>query len=69
MPLYEYECTDCGQMFEKMVRFSDAERNPQCPACKSTHTRKQISSFATKGSLSGSSSSGGCGSNPHSRFS
>ncbi|MEN6482625.1 MAG: hypothetical protein ABFD29_10690 [Anaerolineaceae bacterium] len=52
-----------------MVRFSDAERNPQCPACKSTHTRKQISSFATKGSLSGSSSSGGCGSNPHSRFS
>ena len=25
MPLYEYHCNDCGEAFEKVVRFSEAD--------------------------------------------
>ena len=49
MPLYEYLCRDCGQPFEKMVRMSDQEQVPVCPACGSADTRKQISTFAAHG--------------------
>jgi putative FmdB family regulatory protein len=65
MPLYEYQCSDCGDNFEKMLRFSEIDQNPSCPSCQSTKTKKKISSFAALGgSLNGSdfSSSSSCGS-------
>jgi putative FmdB family regulatory protein len=65
MPLYEYHCNDCGEEFEKMVRFSDADINPACPSCESEDTRKKVSIAASFGAfLSGSngSSSSSCGS-------
>lgn len=70
MPLYEYRCLDCEKSFEKMIRFSEDPNVPQeCPECHGNHTRKQITSFATRlaasGLLSGSgssASSGSCGS-------
>jgi putative FmdB family regulatory protein len=49
MPLYEYQCHDCGKEFEKMVRFSEADQNPACPDCQSQDTKKKISSFASLG--------------------
>jgi putative FmdB family regulatory protein len=62
MPIYEYECNQCGEPFEKMVRFSDAGQIPACPACTSIDTRKKISavvSFGTSGlGLAGYSTSG-----------
>jgi putative FmdB family regulatory protein len=70
MPLYEYECQDCGREFEKMVRFSETSLLPECPQCHSRHTRKQIAVFAAAlGASSGSpstSSSGNC--SPGGRF-
>ncbi len=64
MPLYEYECKECGEKFEKMVRFSEAGQNPACPACHSPDTHKKISSFASLGSSlgGGSVSASSCGS-------
>jgi putative FmdB family regulatory protein len=64
MPLYEYQCRQCGEEFEKMVRFSEADKNPVCPTCQSPDTRKKISAFASLGSsLSGGSvSTSSCGS-------
>lgn len=68
MPLYEYRCLDCEKTFEKMNRFSDDPNVPQeCPECHGNHTRKQITSFATRLAASGltsgfSSGSGSCGS-------
>ena len=32
MPLYEYECKQCGNRFEKIQRFSD-EPEKTCPKC------------------------------------
>ncbi len=66
MPLYEYQCNDCGEEFEKMVPFSQADQTPTCPTCLSKDTHKKISTIASRGiSLSvssTSSSSGSCGS-------
>jgi putative FmdB family regulatory protein len=65
MPLYEYRCTNCGEEFEKMVRLSEADQNPTCPACQSQDTWKKISSVAFLGKSSGGyrfASTSNCGS-------
>jgi len=70
MPLYEYRCKACGEVFEKMVRWSEtvpaAERNPVCPRCQSQDTQKMMSQVASYGFSKGSSgSSSNCGSSGH----
>jgi putative FmdB family regulatory protein len=63
MPIYEYKCTECGNSFEKLVSFSETERVPACPSCKSKETRKKISavfSFGTSGMLAQNSSGSSC---------
>jgi putative FmdB family regulatory protein len=65
MPIYEYECPECGESFEKMVRFSEADQIPACPKCESIATRKKISavfSFGASGLGTISSSGSSCGS-------
>ena len=62
MPVYEYVCSRCGQRFEKMMRFSELDRQPECPQCHSIETRKQISAFATQSAGGGySASASSCG--------
>jgi putative FmdB family regulatory protein len=65
MPIYEYECNHCGEPFEKMVRFSEADQVPACPKCESKDTHKKISavfSFGASVSAAISSSGSSCGS-------
>jgi putative FmdB family regulatory protein len=62
--LYAYRCPDCGQEFELMRRFSEADLTPECPACGSDKSRKLISIPAAMGSSGTSASAfsgGGCG--------
>ena len=64
MPLYEYRCTECGEPFEKMLRFSEADLLPACPKCESPNTHKKLSKVVSFGAMSsGSTSSAGssCG--------
>lgn len=69
MPMYEYRCNKCGEIFEELVS-SDDEKVP-CPKCGSTETEKLLSACAshTKGgavsttsvtSANGSSGCSGC---------
>ncbi len=58
MPLYEYRCSECGLEFEKMVRFSEADRLPDCPGCQSQNTRKKLSTVASFSSGDSGFSSG-----------
>ena len=61
MPLYEYQCSSCGEVFDKLVRFSEADKLPTCPKCGEKNTRKKISAGAVIGASSGGSgSSGAC---------
>ena len=48
MPLYEFQCNDCGQPFEELVFSSSAVAEVVCPLCESTQVDKMISIFATK---------------------
>lgn len=54
MPLYEFICDECGQAFELLVGFSQADAAHTCPNCGGEQTHRKVSSFA----MGGSSSSG-----------
>lgn len=62
MPLYEYKCGQCGQVFEMLRRMSDADRDLICPRCQSDEIERLLSAFAQ------SVRSGGCGTGPGRRF-
>jgi len=47
MPLYEYECQDCGQKFEKLTRIGSRDQKVICPLCRSSRTKRAMSLFAT----------------------
>jgi putative FmdB family regulatory protein len=70
MPLYEYQCHNCGKQFEKMVRFSEIDLSQTCPDCQSQDTRKKISTIASLGKhLSGTGFSTGSSCAPRGGFS
>lgn len=53
MPIYEYQCQECGNEFEALVSMNASE-NPACPKCDAKKVRKKMSVIA--------SNKGGCGS-------
>lgn len=44
MPMYDYRCTDCGQVHEVFLR-SAADPPPTCPGCGSERLERLISAF------------------------
>jgi len=61
MPIYEYECSDCGHPFEELVLSISKEVVVNCPNCESKSVKKKISLFGTKSPSSGGSfSSAAC---------
>lgn len=50
MPIYEYQCQNCGHQLEEFQRFSDAPLTV-CPNCNQSQLQKQISAtnFQLKG--------------------
>jgi len=44
MPLYEYECKQCGHQFETLVRAGDPA--PACAECGSTELEKLLHNVA-----------------------
>jgi len=49
MPIFEYECEDCGERFEALVRMSTRAEEVECPGCGAHHARKQVSLMAAVG--------------------
>ena len=51
MPIYEYQCDQCGHQFDTIQKFSDAPLE-RCPECDELALRKKISapSFRLSGS-------------------
>lgn len=62
MPLYEYQCTACGERFEVRQAMSEDGSKLRCPKCNAAKPRKVFSTFFSPGSsdLSGASFPGSC---------
>lgn len=43
IPIYEYECSDCGLRFEKMRKMSESDASTPCPECGVDGARKLVS--------------------------
>jgi putative FmdB family regulatory protein len=46
MPIYEFQCKECGKVFEKLV-LSRTSEAPKCPDCASALLERIYSTFAT----------------------
>lgn len=55
MPIYEFDCHDCGDSFESLVLSFSAVDRVSCPVCESKNVKKKLSTFAVKGSQSNAS--------------
>lgn len=70
MPLYLYDCEDCGEKFELLRGMSAINDEAKCPHCSSLHTTRKFGNvFAYVGgargekrAVAGGSSCGSCGS-------
>jgi len=67
MPMYDYRCKNCDEVFEELVFFSTtSDEEIKCPKCDQNQSERLFSApmFSTGGSSNtvSTSSSRGCGS-------
>ena len=65
MPIFEYQCRKCREIFESLQLSRATEEDTECPHCGSDRTERIVSSFATSsggGDVFGGSSCGPSGS-------
>jgi len=63
MPIYEYDCKDCGHTTETLRRMAEADAPIACESCGGTKTARGHSVFAAGGSGAASETPlpmGGC---------
>ena len=60
MPIYEYACQECGEIFDQLwltVRAAEEAaakgKSPVCPACAGMETQRIVSQVAVLGGLGG----------------
>jgi putative FmdB family regulatory protein len=58
MPIFEYRCNKCGNVYEELV-FGDRDRKVPCPSCGSDKSEKILSVIG--GIAMGGSSAPSCG--------
>jgi len=59
MPLYEFECMQCGAEFETLVLKSSEKNEIKCPTCGSQTLEELLSTFASSSGDCAPSSGGG----------
>jgi putative FmdB family regulatory protein len=45
MPIYEYQCAECGERFEMRQSMGEDSSSVKCPKCHAGNPKKLISSF------------------------
>ena len=61
MPIYEYECADCGKISEILVR-GELNNDIKCPKCRGSNLKKLITaSYAIRMNGMSNTSSTCCG--------
>jgi putative FmdB family regulatory protein len=59
MPIFEYACSHCGHVFEKLVLTRNQDP-PECPKCGWKRVEQKFSAFATAARGTSKSGSGAC---------
>jgi putative FmdB family regulatory protein len=62
MPIFEFQCDNCGVAFEELLFNSSAIEDLTCPECGSNQIHKMISTFASR--IAGGNTSTSFGSRP-----
>jgi putative FmdB family regulatory protein len=52
MPIYEYQCTQCGEKFEVRQSIGEDGSKLTCPKCDTQNPKRLFSSFSSPGSSS-----------------
>jgi putative FmdB family regulatory protein len=55
MPIYEYHCSRCRKVFEKLHREGDDAAELKCPHCGEDEVQRILSSFSSFFAAGGSS--------------
>lgn len=45
MPIYEFECQDCGHGFERQLKVDDRDSSQKCPECGGQKTKRLFGGF------------------------
>lgn len=64
MPIFEFVCMKCGNVFSVLIFGASEEKKTVCPSCSSRDVVKKLSSFScssSPGSSGGFSAGGGGG--------
>ena len=65
MPIYEYRCKSCDDVFEALIRSASDAASQKCPKCGGKKAERLMSVFAAQGTRAkdsgGHSHGGGCG--------
>lgn len=49
MPTYEYRCTDCRRVFDRVQSLAEHDQaRPECPKCKSKRVEQVPTTFYAK---------------------
>ncbi|MBU0729926.1 MAG: zinc ribbon domain-containing protein [Proteobacteria bacterium] len=56
MPIYEYKCQDCNNMFEALIISANDLDQIECPKCESRKVKKTISASSFRLASSSSNS-------------
>jgi putative FmdB family regulatory protein len=48
MPLYEYECRECGAVYETLRSLNDDDRDVECPYCHEKKSERKVSLTASE---------------------
>jgi len=50
MPIYEYRCRKCGEVFESFRAISDSDKDVECPKCGGKNPHRELSAFFSRNS-------------------
>lgn len=64
MPIYEYRCRDCDEVFQRLQPVGGTSKDVRCPTCSGRRVERLLSSFASSSSSAGGGPAGGCGPAP-----
>jgi putative FmdB family regulatory protein len=60
MPIYEYQCTQCGERFEVRQSIGEDGSKLHCPKCNAQNPERLVSSFFSPGSSTSAPSGISC---------